>query len=177
MRLVVAGRLDRVEERQRRLMLGLQRVEPVAGRGAAELDEQFAADIGGEPDRRAGHRRAEQHAGIGAGAPGRRWPPPRFEVLVEPELLRCLDLVLLAIWPSMVKLPQQPLGEGAGSARGDGRRLIQAAVKTCFPPFGPHPVAIEVQTSTQPRATSSASRSGATRTELVSEPAAGKTSS
>src|SRR4051794_11627385 len=63
-RLAVLGRLDLVEDGERELVLGLERVEPVAGRAARELDEQFAADIGGDSDRGAGERGTCDDAGI-----------------------------------------------------------------------------------------------------------------
>ena len=50
-----------------RLMLGLERVEPVAGRAALELDEQLAPEIGGDADRRAGDGGRGQQTGLVAG--------------------------------------------------------------------------------------------------------------
>ena len=68
-RLAVRRRLDLVEQGEHRLMLGLERVEPVAGRGGQALHDPCAR-IGGEPT-----------AAPAIAAPARTpvWPPPKAE--------------------------------------------------------------------------------------------------
>ena len=61
-----AGGLDLVEQSEHRLMLGGERVGPVAGRAGHALDDHLAPVIGGEADRGAGHGGGGEHAGLAA---------------------------------------------------------------------------------------------------------------
>ena len=76
--LVVLGRLEHVEMGEHHLVLGRERLVPVARRRADALHDRLAPEACGQTDGRAGHRRGGDHATLAAEAERAAVEPPRL---------------------------------------------------------------------------------------------------